>query len=331
MAFAELAVRINDPDDATFQKFLDDASELVGSRLREARKKVTKEKYRLWLYFVTTGRVSPSIRKDVQQFVQKTSHQSRIEVIGGSRAMLLFRDYLDGVAPPIPSLDLAMENRAGVTVNNISQRMDHDSGVESWVFSMCGDAVAGLYEHAGVRLFARNIRGFLGMKKPVNQAMTATLNTEPERFFYYNNGLTIICDEAERKSSQGRDILQVSNPQVINGQQTTRTLATFPAQAAKASVLVKVICVPRADPQNSAAFEELVSRVVQGTNWQSAIKQSDLMSNDRTQIELERALRKIGYLYLRKRQTKGKAGCGRQTILHRVKAESCQGGGRLRP
>jgi hypothetical protein len=34
---------------------------------------------------------------------------------------------------------------------------------------------------------------------------------------------------------------------------------------------------------------------------------SDLVSNDRTQIELERAFRKIGYLYLRKRQSKDEA------------------------
>ena len=37
MAFADVAVSLNDPDDASFQKFLDDASELVGSRLRDAQ------------------------------------------------------------------------------------------------------------------------------------------------------------------------------------------------------------------------------------------------------------------------------------------------------
>jgi hypothetical protein len=307
MSFAEVVVRLTDRDEATFHAYLEDTSELVGARLREARKKVCKEKYLIWLYFVTTGKVSASIRKDVHQLVRKTDSQARVEVIGGKRAMLLFRDFLDGVAPPIPTLDLEMENLPGVVVNGISQRFDHRTKVESWVFSMRGDAVAMLYETAGPRLFARNIRGFLGSDTAVNQGMVATLKSEPERFFYYNNGVTIICDEAERKSSGGHDILQVGNPQVINGQQTTRTLATFPQQAAKASVLVKVIRVPRADPENSMGFEEVVSRVVQGTNWQNAITQSDLMSNDRRQIELERALRKIGYLYLRKRQKQGEA------------------------
>jgi hypothetical protein len=42
----------------------------------------------------------------VQQQVRRVDDHSRIEVIDGKPAMLLFRDYLDGVAPPIPTLDL---------------------------------------------------------------------------------------------------------------------------------------------------------------------------------------------------------------------------------
>jgi hypothetical protein len=54
-------------------------------------------------------------------------------------------------------------------------------------------------------------------------------------------------------------------------------------------------------------FENLVSKIVAATNWQNAIRASDLMSNDRRQIEIERNLRKIDYQYLRKRQSKSEA------------------------
>src|SRR5690606_3123402 len=129
-------------------------------------------------------------------------------------------------------------------------------------FSMRGDAVAELYERTGVRLFARNIRGFMGMKTPVNQSMLATLRDEPERFFYFNNGITIVCDEAKKESAEGRDFLRVGNPQVINGQQTTRTLANARKDAAKASVLVKVIRVPRQADGDGETFETLISQIV---------------------------------------------------------------------
>ena len=75
--------------------------------------------------------------------------------------------------------------------------------------------------------------------------MEATLDTQSQYFWYYNNGITMVCDQAEHARSNGRDILRVTNPQIINGQQTTRTLHRKGVKAAKASVIVRVIRVPR--------------------------------------------------------------------------------------
>jgi len=171
---------------------------------------------------------------------------------------------------------------------------------------MTDDCVAGLFERAGTRLFARNVRGFLGSTQ-INRGMENTLSKEPEYFWYYNNGVTVICDDAKLESARGQDILRVANPQVINGQQTTRTLSRRVRRGPRASVLVRVIRVPRGSDGADGRFDTLVSQIVAATNWQNAIRASDLMSNDRRQIEIERQLRKLGYMYLRKRMTKGEA------------------------
>lgn len=304
IAFAELTKFFYEWSDDDCSQFLKKTDDAVAEQLRKSRKLIRDKNYELCLYFVTTAKVSESVRTDASQIAKKSGSKSRLEIIDGKRAMLLFRDYLDGVAPPIPSADLEMESGTSVKVNGISQRFDLATGVESWVFSMQGIAIGEIFERAGIRIFARNIRGFMGKETPVNREMVKTLESEPEKFFYFNNGVTIVCDHAERSSSQGRDFLKVSNPQIINGQQTTRTLAAHPHLANKASVLVKVIVVPRASDQSSINFDGLVSSIVAGTNWQNAIKQSDLMSNDRRQIDIERAFRKVGYGYLRKRQSK---------------------------
>jgi hypothetical protein len=183
---------------------------------------------------------------------------------------------------------------------------NHDRRLESWVFSMTDATVAGLFERTGTRLFARNVRGFLGSSE-INRGMQVTLAKEPEFFWYYNNGITIVCDDATRESSRGHDILRVTNPQVINGQQTTRTLAGTTRKGSRASVLVRVIRVPRESSNGGDHFETLVSQIVSATNWQNAIRPSDLMSNDQRQIKIERQLRKFNYLYVRKRMTKGEA------------------------
>lgn len=46
---------------------------------------------------------------------------------------------------------------------------------------------------------------------------------------------------------------------------------------------------------------------MKSTNWQNHIVPSDLIANDRRQIEIARQLRNLGYWYVRKRQTKGEA------------------------
>jgi hypothetical protein len=307
MGFAQFSQLLTQEDGSQFKALIKGADPSVAEKLSEARNRISRRDYRLWLYYVTLGRCSAGLRREAETVVRASGNNAHIEIIDGRRLHVLMEDYLDGVAPPIPSLDLFMEGGRGISVNGILQRYDTRSRIESWVFSMQGDAVAELYEVGGKRLFARNIRGFLGDNTDVNRSMEGTLRHEPERFFYYNNGITILCDDAKRVSAQGKDTLRVINPQIINGQQTTRTLALKAEAARKASVLVRVIQVPRDLSQNRDGFDSLLSQIVGGTNWQNAIRPSDLVSNDRRQVELQREFRKRGYLYLRKRESKSEA------------------------
>jgi hypothetical protein len=305
ISLAEVADQLSTLDEKKFQSYIETMDSLVANRLRDARKKVVEQEYRIWLLFATLGKVSPSIIKDAEAHLRAVHGEARLEVIDSNRAKVLLRDYNDDVAPPIAALDLEMEESDHVRVNGVSQRYDDKNKIESWVFTMRGDRIAQLFKYAGRQLFARNVRGFLGLsRKGVNRSMAETLQSEPDRFFYYNNGVTILCDKAERRGQQGHDILHVRNPQVINGQQTTRVLAAHPDLAARASVLVKVIQVAHRLSEESK-FDDLLTQIVTGTNRQSHVKASDLLANDRVQIELERSLRKLGYGYIRKNQTKG--------------------------
>ncbi len=283
-----------------------DLDPLVAQKLSAARDRLKKREYRLQLHYVTLGRCSDNLRDEARAIVRQADGPSEIHILDGRQALLLLCDYLDGVAPPVPSLDLPIESGGRVESSGVIQRRDPQTGIESWVFSMRCSDVGELFDKAGVRLFARNIRGFLG-STGINRGMEETLRKEPEHFWYYNNGVTIICDGARRIGGGGKDVLHVVNPQVINGQQTTRILHSQNSKDLRASVLVRVITVPRDADGNSNSFEGLVSRIVAATNSQNAIGASDLMSNDRRQIEIEREFRKVGYHYLRKRQTKGEA------------------------
>ncbi len=88
------------------------------------------------------------------------------------------------------------------------------------------------------------------------------------------------------------------NPQVVNGQQTVRTLVAAGRNDAK--VLVRLIRLQQQGADEGIVG--LVGEVVRATNRQNAIKQADLMANDAEQVRIEREFRKRNYAYERKRQ-----------------------------
>ncbi len=305
MGFAEIAGWLTGSP-AEYRSFSQDLPADIQGRTDAARERIMRRGYRLHLYYVTTGKASEKLIKEAERLARRATTEPMFRFFDGRRLMLLLSDYLDGVAPPVPALELEVESGGRAGADGIMRRFDPSSGIESFVFSIGGSVARDLYAHAGLRLFARNVRGFLG-KTAINEGMEDTLAKEPEYFWYYNNGITIVCDDAELALRNNRYVMRLSNPQVINGQQTTRTLASGVGKKTGASVLVRVIRVERGSDDEADRFDSLVTRIVAATNYQNAIKASDLMANDRRQIQIERGMRPLGFWYLRKRMTKGEA------------------------
>lgn len=302
IAFAQLARKLFGSKQ-DFDALLIRIDPSVGQGLTRARERL-KRGYGLSLYYVTTGKCSSPLKSEAESELAQANGAATISILDRNDVLTLLLDYLGGAAPPVPHLDLHIDSRATQGSEGVIQRYDPSSRIESWILSMAGSELAKLYNRAGDRLFARNIRGFLG-DTTINEGMTETLENDPELFWYFNNGVTIVCDSARKTSERGNAILRVTNPQIINGQQTTRTLHGHPQS--KAAVLVRVISVPRDKQRSQTQFEALVSNIVAATNWQNAITPSDLRSNDTRQVSLQRDFAKLRYHYLRKRQTKKEA------------------------
>jgi len=277
---------------------------LVKQKFEEAIHRTRRNGYELKLYYVTTGRCSKIISNEAEERARQAEGPVEIFILDYTKIVPIFKDYLEGVAPAVPSLSLRISSEGSVQTEGVIHRFDSQKQIESWVFSMSAKDVGEMYRKAGIRLFARNVRGYLGENNDINKAMAQTIRNEPENIWYYNNGVTIVCDSAKREIQGGQDYLRVERPQVINGQQTTRTLNEISSN--KGSVLVRAIKIPR-NPGDDDDYDDLVSSIVRATNWQNAIRPSDLVSNDYVQVFIEREMRKRGYQYLRKRQTKSEA------------------------
>jgi hypothetical protein len=303
LAFAQLAQTIASTN-GHFSNYRKDIDPVVGAKLDQARHRIRRRGYELHLYYVTSGSCSSPLKDEAESEIAQANGRVDLSILDRRDILALLADYLRGAAPPVPFLDLKIDASGVVGSDGVIQRFDERTGLESWIFTMSGKEAGALYESAGNRLFARNIRGFLG-DTSINEGMRKTLTREAEHFWYFNNGITIVCNSARKTAERGEAVLRVSNPQVINGQQTTRMLQKTPQR--RASVLLRVISIPRDRPEGEAQFEKLVSNIVAATNWQNAILPSDLRSNDTRQVKLERDLARLRYHYLRKRQTKAEA------------------------
>ena len=67
------------------------------------------------------------------------------------------------------------------------------------------------------------MRRFLGNKGRINRGIEKTLRETPELFGLYNNGITIVVTDFQ---PHGNGTVQLIDPYVVNGCQTTRTTSS---------------------------------------------------------------------------------------------------------
>lgn len=285
-------------DKKNFESLLNNANSTVTESFKKVRNLVLKNNYTVVLIFVTTGKISNTNIEDAETRLDNYDN-IRFENYSRSDLMKLMQDYIEGAAPPVPVISLPVQG------SEVFTRDDTNTGISSWLFTMAGKDISKIFNNVGIRLFARNIRGYLGANKEVNKMIKYTIDKEPQYFWYYNNGITIVCDDARQIKKGSSNIIKVSNAQIINGQQTTRTLALV--ERNNAEVLIKLIVLSRNSDDGKNQFKHIVSEIVSATNWQNSISQADLKSNDAEQVRIEREFKKHDYFYIRKEMTKSEA------------------------
>lgn len=165
--------------------------------------------------------------------------------------------------------------------------------------------VAALMQTHGERLLERNIRRYLGLHgNRVNEGIRDTLRSaDSANFYFFNNGLTLVCDDFSYNALQSSDFqIKVENLQIVNGGQTCMTILKTADELAKegktlpqeASVLVRLYKLPK---QN----EDLVLKITNATNSQNPVDLKDLRANDARQQRLEQSVKDLSYVYRRKR------------------------------
>jgi len=160
--------------------------------------------------------------------------------------------------------------------------------------------IARVLDKYGDDLLDKNIRKYLGINA-VNKAIQDTLIDDSKRsnFFFYNNGITMICSDFKYNALQKDDWkVQTKSLQIINGGQTCKTIHQVLKDNADidfsdTTVLLRLYAV--------GTDESVIEGITRATNSQNPVDFRDLKSNDEMQRLLEQGTKELGYTYKRKR------------------------------
>jgi AIPR protein len=156
-----------------------------------------------------------------------------------------------------------------------------DGTHENITFALRGTTIQELALKYKDSLFNWNIRRFLGKKGEVNVGLVETIEKEPANFFYYNNGVSALCEEFHFDPK--RKTLKITKLQVVNGAQTIGAIRNGrPEKLQDVLVLFKLTAIKRASRETGIA-----ATLIKTNNTQNTLRAPDFRSNDKIQQWLE--------------------------------------------
>lgn len=147
--------------------------------------------------------------------------------------------------------------------------------------------VASWWQAYSDRLFTPNLRKFLGSTE-VNESIITTITNNPEKFWYFNNGITILCDKVEQKpigkGSTKSGVFECKGVSIVNGAQTVgsiaRAFSTNQDKMRQARVSVRLISLENCP-------EGFATEITRAANTQNKIERRDFVSLDQEQKRLQ--------------------------------------------
>lgn len=164
---------------------------------------------------------------------------------------------------------------------------------KSLVCHVDGKSLSETFEQYGEKLLQQNIRNSEGATAANKDIYVTATSSDSENFYFYNNGITILCDEWEY--DQPSWILRIKRPQVVNGGQTIRQIHAARSDhklKSDVKVLLRVISI--------GGNKDFAGHVAVNLNNQTLVKPSFLRSNHPFFIQMQHALLPLGWYLERK-------------------------------
>lgn len=284
------------------QKFICGVKDLVNARFDRFNKKIQSKadeidealndsdtKIMLVLTYTGQDPLSLEVKQDLDDYVRETNDATDLMFI-----KIFDQRYI--------YYAVAQDSR-GLPIN--IEVMLYDWGqtrepYQSFYGQVCVAELANWWEKFNTKLFTPNIRTYLG-ETDVNNGIIETLKNSPEKFWYYNNGITALCSSVRKKpiGGAGRDsgVFECKDVRIVNGAQTVGSVAKaftlYPDSVQQARVSIRFISLEDCP-------EDFDREVTRSNNTQNRIDSRDFIALDPEQERIRNELRLEDIIYVYK-------------------------------
>lgn len=227
-------------------------------------------------------------RGDINYF---KAQQKDEKVITGNELITL-RECIKGTVPKVPEETFGADSFNNFILYDQLENPDE----QAILCNICGYDLAMLsnkYSNTTMGrniLFGQNLRESL-VKSKTYDGMAATIDKEPEKFWFFNNGITVVAEDYDTDSDNPDKVEKfiLKNFSIINGAQTTSALGKYLRTAKlnndieaieklkKVFVLTRILKVKDPDFRSNIAIYN---------NTQNPITTRDMASNREEQVQL---------------------------------------------
>jgi len=183
----------------------------------------SKIKYKREYKFLVLGRV-----KNKAELFGKKNKPRNIKIFEREQIEEKLEDYLSFFSEDPPEeIEVEFVNtRIGtkskesipVNLNHVNQKIGNHY---TFIGIISGTEIVKIRKKFRYSLFDSNIRFFL-KESEINRGIIDTARSEPEFFYFYNNGITTTASKFQVPDSKNK--IKLKNPQIINGAQTVDSI-----------------------------------------------------------------------------------------------------------
>lgn len=252
----------------------------LASLLNQARTGIT----RLRFYLLTDSVISTRIRDLPETVVSEIPTESHIWDV--SR---FFRVFESRTGKDDLEVDFTAMLPGGLQCIAASVE---STQYQAYLCVIPAEVLASIYETYGSRLLEGNVRSFLTVRGKVNKGIRNTILHRPDMFFAFNNGIACTASSVEVSNAKdGLRLLKAADLQIVNGGQTTASLASAVRndRASLKSVFVQMKLSVVA-PEESG---EVIPEISRCANSQNKVSEADFFSNHEFHRRIEQISRRL--------------------------------------